>query len=459
MLAPNGTYQIPAHWQVALGNSAGVGGIIGLIVSCLYFYSKLTLQLNGFIAERIGYKKTMIGGLVYMLGVIFLFFFAKNLEMLLAAEILCGIPWGIFQTLTTSYASEVVPVALRGYLTTWVNACWGIGQLISLAMLRGLLQRDDDWGWRIPYALQWFWPIPLLVIAFLAPESPWWLTRKGRLEDARRSLERLTSPNQHADLDAVVAMMHHTVQLERETTAGATYLDCFRGVNLRRTELTCMSWLVQSYCGSAFMGYSTYFLQQAGLSTSTSFTFSMVQYAINTFGVFIAWFIMAAGVGRRSLYLYGCVWMFCVLIIIGGVSTIHSNGASWAVGIMLLIWSVAYQFTVGTVCYSLVTEFASRHLAIKTISLGRGMYCVAGIVNGSFVSGHFLTGTRLTTRCRTCSTPRPGTGVARLRELQLRLCTSSLADDQLLLGWLLPHLHRVDLLPPSRAPGIHLCGD
>ena len=79
----------------------------------------------------------------------------------------------VFQTLTTSYASEVAPVALRGCraassaygkpkfslitlvdLTTWVNACWGIGQLISIVMLRGLLNRTDEWGWRIPYATQ-----------------------------------------------------------------------------------------------------------------------------------------------------------------------------------------------------------------------------------------------------------------------------------------------------------------
>jgi hypothetical protein len=35
-----------------------------------------------------------------------------------------GIPWGIFQTLTTSYAAEVTPTHLRAYLTTYVNLCW-----------------------------------------------------------------------------------------------------------------------------------------------------------------------------------------------------------------------------------------------------------------------------------------------------------------------------------------------
>lgn len=39
----------------------------------------------------------MVVALVYMIGVIFLFFFAQNLGMLLAAELLCGVPWGIFR--------------------------------------------------------------------------------------------------------------------------------------------------------------------------------------------------------------------------------------------------------------------------------------------------------------------------------------------------------------------------
>lgn len=91
---------------------------------------------------------------------------------------------------------------------------------------------------------------------------------------------------------------------------------------------------------------------------------------------------MGAGIGRRSLYLYGSLGMAVTLFIIGGVSTIKAAGASWAVGVMLLVWSVAYQFTVGSVCYSLVTEFSARRLAIKSINLGRAVYCVIGIING-----------------------------------------------------------------------------
>lgn len=84
-------------------------------------------MINGWASEKFGYRKTIIGSLVLLTGFITIFFTAQSVVALQVGEILAGIPWGVFQTLTVTYASEVVPVALRGYLTTWVNACWGLG--------------------------------------------------------------------------------------------------------------------------------------------------------------------------------------------------------------------------------------------------------------------------------------------------------------------------------------------
>ena len=72
-------------------------------------------------SEKFGYRKTMIFSLVLVTAFIFILFFAPSVEVLVVGEVLCGIPWGIFQTLTTQYASEVSPVVLRPYLTTFVN--------------------------------------------------------------------------------------------------------------------------------------------------------------------------------------------------------------------------------------------------------------------------------------------------------------------------------------------------
>merc|ERR1711963_223289 len=94
---PNGDWELTAAWQAGLTNGAYVGEFTGLL-------------LNGLIADRFGYKKTMIGALFVVNLFIFIVFFAQNIVMLLCGLILCGIPWGVFQTLTCTYAAEVVPV-------------------------------------------------------------------------------------------------------------------------------------------------------------------------------------------------------------------------------------------------------------------------------------------------------------------------------------------------------------
>ncbi|GIZ41751.1 hypothetical protein CKM354_000504600 [Cercospora kikuchii] len=367
---PETPYQVSAPWQAGLSNGALVGQFFGLLI-------------NGWASEKFGYRKVVITCLGLIIAFITIFFTAPNIETLLVGEILCGLPWGVFQTLTITYASEVCPIALRGYLTTYVNCCWGLGQLIAIGVIRSMFTRTDEWAYRIPYALQWMWPVPLIIGVFFAPESPWWLVRKGRLEDAKKSLLRLTSTNRETNFNAdeTIAMMAHTTELETHTTHGASYLDCFRGTDLRRTEIVCMCWAIQNLAGNSFSNYSTYFLQQAGVSSENSYDFAMGQYAINMVGVFGAWGLMSLGIGRRTLYLAGLCILTVLLLIIGFMGLVGDREtAGLATGSIMLVWALTYQLTVGTVCYSLVSEISSRRLQIKTVVLGRNLYIIAAII-------------------------------------------------------------------------------
>ncbi|KAF5011296.1 hypothetical protein FDECE_2596 [Fusarium decemcellulare] len=372
-LTSNGDYQVSAAWQSGLSNGANCGSIIGLFI-------------NGWASERFGYRKTIMACLVWLSAFITLFFTANNVQTLLAAEILCGIPWGIFQTICITYASEVCPVALRGYLTTYVNFCWGLGQEIGIGVIHAMIDREDQWAYRIPYGLQWMWPLPLFIGLYFSPESPWWLVRKGRIQDAKKSLLRLTSLDRETDFDAdeTIAMMVHTTALEEKMTAGSSYLDCFKGVDLRRTEIVCMCWAMQNLSGNSFSNYSTYFLEQAGLSTRHAYSFALGQYAINMVGVFGAWGLMTSGIGRRSLYLYGLCGLCTMLMILGFLGLVPESNrdkGSLATGSMMIVWALFYQLSVGTVCYSLVGELSSRRLQIKTVVLGRILYNIVSIIN------------------------------------------------------------------------------
>lgn len=96
-------------------------------------------------------------------------------------------------------------------------------------------------------------------------KSPWWLVRNDRIEDAKKTLTKLVSAGDtEYDVGNNVAMMIHTNEHERAVSEGTSYRDCFTGVDLRRTEITCMVWILQITCGIWFGGNVTYFLQQAG---------------------------------------------------------------------------------------------------------------------------------------------------------------------------------------------------
>lgn len=366
----DGTYQLTAAWQSGLSNGALCGQVIGLFA-------------NGIIADRFGYRKTMIGALLACVGFIFIIFFSETLVQLLIGEILIGIPWGVFQTLTTTYAAEVCPTHLRAYLTTYVNLCWVMGQFIASGVLRAMLAREDKWGYKIPFALQWMWPVPLMIGIYLAPESPWWLVRRGRLDDAKRSLTRLTTRNSGVPFqpDETVSMMVHTNEMEKEMTSGISYTDLFKGSNLRRTEIVCTVWMIQTLCGSTFMGFSTYFYQQAGMAVENSFSMSLGQYALGAVGTMTSWFLMG-WFGRRTLYLGGQLLMCGLLLTIGCVAFAgrENVAAQWAIGSLLLVYTFTYDATVGPVCYSLVSELTSTRLRTKSVVLARNMYNIVGIV-------------------------------------------------------------------------------
>lgn len=165
---------------------------------------------------------------------------------------------------------------LNGYLTVYVNLCWVMGKLIAFGVLAGMLTNSTEWSYRIPFAIQWAWPPFLIVAIFFAPESPWWLVRNGRLEEAEHSLRRLCSaPDDVINPKNTIAMMSRTIETEREMNTGGSFLDCFKCENRRRTEIALIGWGCQLLPGFAVQNYITYFFTLAGLATSDAFYMSI----------------------------------------------------------------------------------------------------------------------------------------------------------------------------------------
>lgn len=101
-------------------------------------------------------------------------------------------------------------------------------------------------------------------------------------------------------------MIKKTNEFERSINEGTSYWDCFKGVDLRRTEIVCMVWLIQTAAGATFLGFSTYFYEAAGLEANDAFNLTLGQYALGAVGTVLSWSLMGY-FGRRTLHLSGLV--------------------------------------------------------------------------------------------------------------------------------------------------------
>ncbi|KAL7915558.1 putative MFS alpha-glucoside transporter [Trichoderma velutinum] len=366
-----GKKYISAPWQSGLSNSSLVGQLAGLIV-------------NAYAQDRFGCRATMMAFMAWMAVMIFIPVFAPSLPILAWGEAMCGVSWGVFQTLSTTYASEVVPTVLRPYVTAYVCMCWGAGILLSSGVVRAVAGLSGNIAWRLPFALQWVWPIPLFIGAYLAPESPWNAVRRGKFEEARNALKHLRTPSPESDLEieATLAYIQHTTAIEKAETASASFIECFQGTNLRRTEINCVVWAAQILCGNAILGYSVVFLEAAGFSELQAFDLNISLSACYIIGGIICWF-MFPHVGRATIYMGGLSLMFCCLIAIGGLGFASGKGAEMAIGILLVFSTLINMITVGPACYPIVAETPSGRLRYKTIVIGRFVYNLTGIFNNS----------------------------------------------------------------------------
>ncbi|OLN97912.1 Alpha-glucosides permease MPH3-like protein 1 [Colletotrichum chlorophyti] len=371
-------YQISSSWQQKFNAIGAVANIVGAL-------------LNGYFMPKYGHRIVLIVSLVFLAGFIFIVYFAHNIETQLVGQILCNIPWGVFATTGPAYAAEVTPLAIRGYLTSYVNLCWCIGQFISAGVLKGLVDVEGEKSFKIPFAIQWIWPVPLIIAAWFAPESPWHLVRLGRLEDAKKSLARLSEPEHNVDLDATVAMMVHTNKLEIQEQEGATLLDCFKGTNLRRTEIACMSFMSQITNGGALCYSGSFFFQQTGLDESTSYGIALGGTGIAFVGTCISWLYIYK-FGRRAIWVTGFAVLVLILWIIGflAVAPNQTKPIIWGQSILCIVWLGAYSMSVGPIVYTIVAEIGSTRLRTQTVVLARSTYYVGNIICGGLIQPKML---------------------------------------------------------------------
>lgn len=278
----------------------------------------------------------------------------------------------------TAYAAEICPVELRGLTTSSMQLYLGIGQLLGNIFLKQTGTMESAWAYKIPFALQFVFPVFLLIGLPFCPESPWFLIRANRPAEAIRSLSRLG----YQSPDQTITEIAETILHEDTESSKASYRDCFRGSDLRRTEIAMGIVAVAQLTGVIFVvGYSTYFFQLAGISTSASFTLSVGVSVLGLVGVIGSWFLINR-TGRRSTTLAGVGLLTLLLLLIGIFDVIPGTSTVpiYCQVACIITFAFIYLLTIGPASYALLSEISSTRLRSRTVGLGIVVQSIFGIL-------------------------------------------------------------------------------
>jgi putative MFS transporter len=166
-------------WKLTFGQTAmvflssGVGAILGAYVW-------------GWIADRIGRRKVFIGTVLnFSIATGLLYFTPDNGWVYLTImRFFVGFGVGGLYCVDLPLVQEFMPSSKRGWIGGLVTCVIPIG--VGLGAVLGAFMGADQW--RLLFAIGVLPALVVLLVRLWVPESPHWLARQGRLEEARKSL-------------------------------------------------------------------------------------------------------------------------------------------------------------------------------------------------------------------------------------------------------------------------------
>lgn len=312
-----------------------------------------------------------------------------------AARFVLGFGMGMEFPVALALMSELLPAADRGRYLAILEGFWPLGFIAAGLLSLVLLQAFD---WRAVFLAQAVPAVFLFVIRLLVPESPRWLSARGRHADADRELSaieaKVTGKLGGARLQAPLPLP----VAEAAADPRFSFLELWRKDYATRTVMIWITWF---FALLGFYGLTTWLgalLQDAGYSVARSVAYTL---SISLAGIpgFIAAAILIERWGRKPT---------CVAMLLGSAVSAylygHAPSLPALIGFGLCMqfflfgmWSVLYAYTpelyptraraTGTGCASAVGRLGSllgpALLGVVLPALGQGGVFAVGA--GSFV--------------------------------------------------------------------------
>ncbi|KAF3183624.1 Plasma membrane low glucose sensor [Orbilia oligospora] len=294
-------------------SSADKSLIVSILSVGTFFGALLSAQVADYFGRKHG---LMISSVVFAIGVIFQTA-ATEIIILVVGRLIAGLGVGLLSAQVPMYQSETSPKWIRGAIVGSYQLAITIGLLLASCANQGTHERQDTGSYRIPLSIQFVWALILFFGMMLLPETPRFLIKRNRFDDAAKSLSTLRRlPLDHpeiiAELNEIKA--NHEYEMSIGQTSYKKLLSNQSGF-LRKRLLTGVGIQVfQQLSGANFIFYyGTTFFQSAGIKNS--FVVSLITNCVNVVSTLPGLWLVDNW-GRRNLLLFGAAGMFiCQLIV------------------------------------------------------------------------------------------------------------------------------------------------
>jgi sugar porter (SP) family MFS transporter len=340
------------------------------------------LSLGSTVGDRFGRKIAFWVLTVLLVVAVVLSLVAKNTLTWGARGVFAGLAQGVLQANLVPYLSEIAPPKIRGAFLSGYSFFWGMGSLVGAIALYAA-EIIDPLNWKqVFYAQFVFLGLFIPAVVFI-PESPWWLIRKGREAEAKKSMQKLYGNVAVYDIDKEYKSILTTIDKERHNASSDSgaewrlYLDCFKGTNLRRTFVATIPIATQAFSGVIlFYGYTVYFFQQAGYPKP--FEASLIYNAIALVGLMGSFFTLDF-FGRRPTLIGGSAICAVCCWALGGIGFMSTPNGVGLVSLACL-WVFFYNLSLGPMGYNYVGEVPTQRLRSKVASIAFALYAAFNIV-------------------------------------------------------------------------------
>ena len=338
--------------------------IVSLLSAGTFFGSLGSAPLADFVGRRMA---LIYSTFIFIFGVI-LQTAATAIPLFVAGRFFAGFGVGLLSATIPLYQSESAPKWIRGAIVGLYQWAITIGLFVAAIVDNATADRNDSGSYRIPVAVQFAWAIVLIGGMLLLPETPRFNIKRGRYEQAAKSLSRLRRLD--ADHPALVEELaeiqaNHEFELQ---LGSATYLDCFKGNLGKRLATGCLLQGLQQLTGVNFIFYyGTSFFTQRGLAAP--FITTVITDVVNVCST-IPGLYGIEKFGRRPLLFWGAIGMLVCQFIVAGVgSTLDTDAANKAFVAFICIYIFFFASTWGPIAWVVTGEIFPLKARAKCLSM------------------------------------------------------------------------------------------